>query len=411
MFEKLREHSKIIVYIAAIAMVATGAFMGFGAYMNKGNTNTGSNQPNIASVNGESIDQQEFLNTLQNQASQQPQASRNRVLEFRLNVLNSMIEREIILQEAEKMNINAEITNEELEETIDMILEQNDMSEEELKSNLEEQGYNMEQFREDIRMSLLNEEKIQKTVEEIQGDVSVSDEEIKEEYEEQNDGEEAAGDDFEEKKDEIKKQVEQEKKNEVFTQWMEEKRDKSEIEINDPSLEGIKALQEEDYDRAIARFREVKENSETTSASIYMHLAEALHGKGENDKALETYEEAVEEYPDDFNLQISFAKYYLENDNNEEALSQYDKASELVNPNDYMGYYQIYQGYQQLGEQEKAEEAMNKVIEIQQDMSEEKQPAPENETQDTEELNDQETEEIEDPLEPEDDDEELPVNN
>src|SRR6056297_2565544 len=123
MFDNLRNNSKIVVYIVVAAFIVTGGLMGFGSYMSNNNSSSASNSssPYIAEVNDKGITPQQYMNVLRNQAPQ-TQLSSSQIIPFRLNVLNSMIERQLLLEKADEMGIKSDVTDEDVDEQIDEIL-------------------------------------------------------------------------------------------------------------------------------------------------------------------------------------------------------------------------------------------------------------------------------------------------
>ncbi|MFW6270924.1 MAG: SurA N-terminal domain-containing protein [Bacillota bacterium] len=401
MFNTLREHSKIVVIIVAVAFVATGALMGFGSYLNNGMGGDGGQQgnQNIASVNDEDISQREFLNVLQNQASQVSNLSGSQLLDFRLSILNSIIERKLILQKAEEMGISVEVSEEEVQNTIDEILDNYDMTEDELVSNLESQGYDMDDFKKDLRNDIRQNNIVDKTRETTYDNINVSEEEIKEEFEALKE-EESEDIEYEEEKEDIENKLLQQKQDEAFNNWLDDVKSESDITIYDPVLRGVNAYQEEQYDVAIENFNEVFENSESPGEGVYIYLAKSYHAKEDTEKAIEIFDEGMEEYSTSWDLHLNLADLYVDMEENEKAIEHYDEASELVSEN-YVAHYQLYMGYTEAGAPEKAEEQMQKIQELsmQQQMGgdQQQQQVPRTEEQQSDEIPDN-TEEMDEDI-------------
>lgn len=370
MFDKMRNNSRIIVYIVIAVFVISGGFMGFGAYMNR--SGSGGNSPSqaLAEVNGNNISQQEFLSVLRNQAQQASQLSSTQLLSFKYNILSSIIERRLILKEAENMGIEVNITTKEVDDTMDKVLEQNKMTREELKSNLEEQNYSIDQLRSDLRNNLKTQQIIQKTVEKSYSNVKVSENEIKKEYDKQYQGKEDKPS-FADKKEEIKKNLLQQKQNQAYNNWMKNLKAKAKIEIHDPALRGIKEMQNNDYAKASSSFEKALEVNKTPTNYIY--LAQSYNENNKSDKALDTYNKAVENFADNWEIRLNYAQLYNDIEKNDLAKEQYTKASELAGEGDFMAHYQIYQGFKGIGAEEKAKAEMDKIIQIQQNMSQSNQ--------------------------------------
>ncbi len=180
MFDTLRDNSRIIVYIVVVAFVVSGGFMGYGAYLN--NQGGGGQAPNqspsvIAEVNGMEISQQEYFSFLQQQAPQSNLSS-SQIIPFRYNVLNALIERKLIMDQAEKLGVNVKVSESEVDKNYQNILDQNKMTDQELADALAEQGYTIGQLREDIKSNLEDSKTITKTIEQGIPEVTISDQEI-----------------------------------------------------------------------------------------------------------------------------------------------------------------------------------------------------------------------------------------
>jgi len=371
MFDNLRNNSKIIVYIVVAAFIVTGGLMGFGSYMSQntpsGNTNS---SQYIATVNDKGITPQQFLSVLRNSASQTNNLTQAEVIPFRLNVLNSMIEREILLSEAEKMGVSVEVDDKVVENRIDEILNQNNLTEDELIENLESQDYTYEQFKTDIRNSLKNSEKITKVKESTYSNIEVTEEEIQQAYQERySDGEDKP--ELEEVKSDIRESILTTKQNEAYQNWLENKKADANVTINDPVLYAYNALDKGNYQVAIDSFENLA-NSDNTSASIYTYLAQAYAGSGNHEKALETFNTALEEYPENWELRLNFGDYHANQDNKEKAIGQYNKASELAGENFY-AHYKLFMAFNNIGASKEAEEEMQTITKIQQNMQSQQQ--------------------------------------
>ncbi|MCF8001223.1 MAG: SurA N-terminal domain-containing protein [Halanaerobiales bacterium] len=377
MFDNLRNNSKIIVYIVVAAFVVTGGLMGFGSYMSQ-NTPSGGNSSSsqyIARVNDKGITPQQFLSVLRNSASQANNLTQAEVIPFRLNVLNSMIEREILLSEAEEMGISVEVDDKAVEKRIDEILKQNDLTKEELKNNLESQDYTYEQFKNDIRKNIVESEKINNVKESTYSNIEVTEEEIKNTYNERyKDSEDKPA--LEEVRSDIKESLLTQKQNEAYKNWLENQKAEANVTINDPVLFAYNALDKGNYEVAIESFNNLVKN-DNASASIYIYLAQAYAGAEQYDNALETYNTAIEKYPENWELRLNFGDYYAQRDKKEKAIEQYNKASEIAG-NNYYAHYQLFMSYNNIGASEEAEKEMQKITEIQKQRQNQQQQSGEN---------------------------------
>lgn len=368
MFDTLRDNSRIIVYIVVIVFVISGGFMGFGAYLNSRGGGQSSNQRSsvIAEVNGMEISQQEYLNLLQQQA---PQSNLNssQITPFRYNILNALIERKLILSQSEELGVEVEVSDSEVDENYNNILEQNDMTDEELANNLAEQGYTIGELREDIRANLKTNKKITETIDQGIGEISVSDQEIKESYEEKyaSDSEQSSAENSDseskpalsEVEEDLRTELKNQKRNQARNKWLNDLKDLADITINNPVLSAYHDLENENYDQAAEKFSSLVEQ-EQSDPIFYSYLAQAYEGQNNYDKAEEVYQNSVNDYPENTNLRFNYAKFLMDRENTEKAVSQLDTIEAGDN---FMNHYQLYMLYSQLGAEEKAQKAMQEI--------------------------------------------------
>jgi len=280
LFDTLRDNSRIIVYIVVVAFVISGGFMGYGAYLNNqgGGQSPNQNPSVIAEVNGVEISQQEYFSMLQQQAPQSNLSS-SQIIPFRYNVLNSLIERKLILAQAEELDVNVEVSESEIDENYNNILEQNEMTDQELADRLAEQNATIGDLRDNIESSLRDQKTITQTIDQGIGAIEVTDAEIEELYNqrypkdesaetdteatdteatdtedndtEDNDtenNEEAAAESKErpeiaEVRDDLESEIRGQKRSEAVNNWLSELKDEAEFTINDPVLKAYHALE------------------------------------------------------------------------------------------------------------------------------------------------------------------------
>ncbi len=389
MFNSLRNNSHFIIYLVVAAFVVTGGFMGYGAYMNNNTPSSQSSSGVVAKVNGEEILQQEYLSALQQQAPQTSQMGRSQIIPFRYRILNSLIEREIILQKADELGIDPQISETEVQQAIDDVLKQNKMSQTELEDVLAEQDYSLEEFRGNIKESLALNKKIQQTVENSYQGIEVTEEEIKSAYDKKYPAETEAGTEsaaekaektektpaYADVKEKIKNEVLSQKHNAAFSNWMAAAREEAEIEILDPVLSAYHALINQNYEAAATQFSALIEQN--PSQVLYTYLAEAQSKAGDNEAAVNTFNKALEKYPEDWQLHMSFGNYYNNQDNKELAIKQLSKASELAG-DDFMAHYQLYMLFSSLGAKEKAEQEMELIKKLNEKMKEQQEQSDAN---------------------------------
>ncbi len=424
MFDTLRDNSRIIVYIVVIAFVISGGFMGYGAYLN--NQGGGGQAPNqnpavIAEVNGMEISQQEYFSLLQQQAPQSNLSS-SQIIPFRYNVLDALIERKLIISQAEELGVDVEVSESEVDENYNNILEQNEMTDQELAEALSEQGYTIGQLREDIKSSIEESKTITQTIDQGIDEILVSDQEIEELYQQRypeaesaenetesdSNAEEAAADstaaeseaeaeerpELAEVRDELETEIRNQKRNQAVNSWLSELKNNAEIIVNDPVLSAYHALENENYEEAVEQFSDFVDEEETDPI-FYTYLAQAYEGQNNLEQAEEVYNNAVEAFPENNDLRFNFAQFLADQENTEAALAQLDEIAAGAE-DDFMTYYQLFMMYSRLGAEEKAQSAMEEVQRISQNMQ--TQSAPEAEQETAEEIQ-EEAEELDEEIE------------
>ncbi|WP_040477448.1 SurA N-terminal domain-containing protein [Halanaerobium saccharolyticum] len=419
MFDTLRDNSRIIVYIVVVAFVISGGFMGYGAYLN--NQGGGGQAPNqrqsvIAEVNGMEISQQEYFSLLQQQAPQSNLSS-SQIIPFRYNVLNALIERKLIMSQAEELGVDVEVSEAEVDERYNNILEQNEMSDQELADALAEQGYTIGQLREDIKSSLTDSKTITQTIDQGISEIEVTDQEIQALYEQRYPESETAEADsidetetaederpeLEEVREDLETEIRNQKNNQAVNNWLTELKESADITINDQVLSAYHALENENYDQAVDEFSTFVEQEET-DAIFFSYLAQAYEGQNNYDKAEETYNTAIESFPENNDLKFNFAEFLSEQEKNEQAITLLDEVAAGAE-DDFMTYYRLFMLYSQLGAEEKAQSAIEKVQSLSQNMQQNQEnveieeDSPEEIQEEAEEL--EEDIEVEAPLETE----------
>lgn len=461
MLSNFRNYSKIIIIIIVAAMVITGGLYGYGRFFNP-NNNQRQRRNYVAEVNGTEITYEEFDHALRNNNANIQQRSQE--VPHRFDILNSIIERIILDQKIEEMNITANVSDEDFETSYKQMLDAYEMTEEELKTNLDERGYTLEQYKESLREQLEDQDKINQAVTK-HTNIEVTEEEVVNAYEEINiqmivkddvedeeakdtdknveekmnealnkiKGEQkfaevaeeysdlqldegktgfighdnrylsqditekvfdmeagemtgviedsgkyyiiklldknlASGEEFEKQKESIENNLLQRKRQDSYQNWIENLKEDSNIQINDPLLSGYKNLEDENYGQAINDLETVVENY--SSAIAYQYLASAYQKDGQIDKAGEILKEAVDEYKDDWELHYNYGQILAgDEESKEKAIKMFDKASELAG-DDYMAHYNIYMGYDRVGAKEKAEAEMEVAQELMQEFKE-----------------------------------------
>ncbi|MCG8515049.1 MAG: SurA N-terminal domain-containing protein [Halanaerobiales bacterium] len=182
MFSKIRNYSKIIIIIIVVAMAVTG-FVGYGTYLTNRPTGTDAGSPYIARVNRTNITRDDYNALLRNRAAGIQQMIASQIVPFKLNVLNSIIEKEVILQEADRMGLKPQVTDQDVQDYIAQVLAANEMTEEELSANLQTQGITLAQLTADLKKGMEEENLIEQARDSSFSNINVTEEEIINEYE------------------------------------------------------------------------------------------------------------------------------------------------------------------------------------------------------------------------------------
>ena len=396
MFNTLRDNSRIIVYIVVIIFVISGGFMGFGAYLNNqsGGGGQASNQTPavIAEVNGMEISQQEYYSFLQQQAPKSNLSS-SQIIPFRYNVLNTLIERKLIMAQAEVLDINVKVSKSEVDKNYSSILEQNKMTEQELTEALSKQGSTIGELRADIKSSIKESKTITQTIDQSIEKVEVSDKEVQELYQQRYPKKESAKKDSasesasenaanktEDEKPELAKvradletEIRNQKRNQAINSWLSELKSKAEITINDPVLSAYHALENENYEKAVKQFSDFVEQEETDPI-FYTYLAQAYKGQNNFEKVKEVYNNAVKAFPENNDLRFNYAQFLADQDNSEAAITQLNKVTASAK-DDFMTHYQLYMMYSKLGAKEKAKAEMEEIQRLSEQMQSKNVPS------------------------------------
>ncbi len=391
MFNKLRNVSRVIVYIVVVSFALGAGFMGYGAFGGGGEPSPQDREAMdvLAEIDGEEISRQRYNEVLQNYAQQTANFTRAQMMEFRYSVVDSIIEETIILQEAEELGIDPEVSPDEIDEVIDDILEQNNMELEEFEEMLAQQNITLNQVQESIRHSLSQQKMMEEAVESIQADVGVEQSEVEEEYAEQYEDDEHDADEKEQAMADIRENLREERADKALNQWLQERRAEADIVINDPVLRGMSYFQDEDYTAAINTFEEALERSR--DPAIYIYKARAHKELSEIEEAYSVLDRGQEARPEDWEIAYEYGEVLAEAGEEERAIEKYEEASEYAGRN-LMARYQLNMAFNQIGAEEQASEEMNKFMDIQQERQD---IAPEGVPTETEELEEIDPDEVE----------------
>lgn len=191
----------------------------------------------VAEVNGEEITKEDFELIYQQQFQQQAlqaQMSGQEVDEDQMKeqTAESMVGQELITQEANKRF--AEVSEEDIDKTIEDVLEQSGLeSKEDLFAQIDEQGMDKDEFMTEVE----NQVRIDQLIAEEAGDTEPSEEEVKEAYEAMKAQQEEAETDeevpeFKELKPQITEQLKQQKQAEQVQSIVGKLREKADVTIH-----------------------------------------------------------------------------------------------------------------------------------------------------------------------------------
>lgn len=194
----------------------------------------------VAEINGEEITKDDFESIYEQQFQQQAmqaQMSGQSMDDIDQNdlkeqIAEAMVNQELLTQEAnEKFS---EVTDEDIDETINDLVEQNGMeSKDDLLEAFEEQGIDEEELMSEVETQV----KIDKLIADITKDIEITEDETKEAYEtiksqqEQADSEEEFPE-FEDIKPDLEEQLKEQKSSEETESFVEKLREDAEVTIN-----------------------------------------------------------------------------------------------------------------------------------------------------------------------------------
>ncbi len=394
MFEKLRNYSRIIVYIVVVAFAVGGGFMGYGAFSGGGDAPADRDAMDaLAQVGEREITRQRYNEVIQNYAQQTANFTRAQMLPFRLSVLNSIIDETILIQEAEARGLDPQVSPDEIDEVINNILEQNNMEMEELEDILAQQNITLNQFQDNIRNSLRQQNMMEEIVEEIQDEAEVTDSEVAARFEDEYEDEDLDEQEQEEAKEDIRANLLEERREEKLNDWLQEARADANVTINDPVLRAMNYYEEENYTAALNTFEEALERSR--DPALYIFKARTYREMDQIEDAYSVLDRAQEEHPEEWEIAYEHGDFLAEEGEDELAVEKFEKASEYAGRN-IMARYQLNTAFTRVGAEELAQEEMDKFMEIQQDRQE---IAPEGTPLEEDELEEVDPDEVE--VEPE----------
>lgn len=151
---------------------------------------------------------------------------------------------------------------------------------------------------------------------------------------------EAGGEDFENSREQLAREIRLEKGAEDLSNWLAEQRKASDIVLMESRLNAFAQMQAENYEDA-AHYYKLAIEEEPDNPYLYTFLGDAYYEMGDLQTATEQYKLAVEKAPEDYTLLYSLGKLYEEAEDIDQAVAQYIKAAELV-PNDIFALLTLY---------------------------------------------------------------------
>ncbi|RNA69102.1 SurA N-terminal domain-containing protein [Alteribacter keqinensis] len=182
----------------------------------------------IATVNGEEVPRDQYdmqmMQVEQMYAQQGVELDDEEVAEevqmMQQNIVEQLVDQELLVQEAQNQNID--VSDEQVEETLDELIEAQFEDRDQYEEALEQSGLTEDELKEDIRQQLAVEELI--TLDHLEEDaIEVNDEEVEQAYEEIAQQNPEA--DFDEMEDDLRQNLKLEK-------YIDQLREDADIEIN-----------------------------------------------------------------------------------------------------------------------------------------------------------------------------------
>lgn len=199
-------HKKTIIWVMVIGFFLGSVGLAAFQYMRPGGGGTSSGQDSVEQVaivvNGDEVTNSEFQNAYDNAIERQKslysqfgqdfsrlmEGASGKLYELRMKsrTLDSLIEREIVAQEAEDRGITPESAevNQKYNDQLDSILNQQGWTLDQLKSALSSQGRSFDEFEKNMKESVRQQLKQEELRSQVVGDIQPSDEELKNYYDE-----------------------------------------------------------------------------------------------------------------------------------------------------------------------------------------------------------------------------------
>lgn len=174
---------------------------------------------------------------------------------------------------------------------------------------------------------------------------------------------EAAGADFDKKKESIKQQLLMEKQNQAWSAYYGELRNKAKIEILDPALNGYKLATDGKLDEAIKVYKEA-EKFMRDNPYYYYHLARLYERKKMLKEAEDYYKKQLEVLPEEGDVYYALGNFYENEKKTELAAMNYLKAKKFAQDDMFL-FYGLQNAFDKLGRKKDAEEIKTKITLLQ----------------------------------------------
>lgn len=179
----LRKNKKFVVWFVVVTFIIGGALLGFGAYMSSPKLSKAQQSQTIAMVNKEAIPTTAYYQRLQQVADQLASLPPQQILTYRYQILNSMIEQSLLMQEAKKERIRVKIADKDINDYITKIKKDYNLTQDQLVAALKEQNMSLDAWKVELKTELKDQKVIQTLVDKVAKDVTVTDQDVKNSYE------------------------------------------------------------------------------------------------------------------------------------------------------------------------------------------------------------------------------------
>lgn len=173
---------------------------------------------------------------------------------------------------------------------------------------------------------------------------------------------EATGPDFEKEKENLRKQLADQRRQEEQARWFASLQAQAKVEILDPVLKARDLVGIGKLDEAIAEYQ--KALAEQDDPYVRLQLARVYEMKKDKVQMIKELERAAAVTPEDVDIQLALGTAYKDADDKEKALAALTKAAEVAPQYDLQVHSQLSQLFSELGRKDLADQEDKKVNEI-----------------------------------------------